>query len=88
MPPLDLPRVPQLPESAVWGVHAALRPRLFTCLVRASVRQSWHAAHGWHRDLIIGVTAPGPNFEAHAWLDGDDPSAAGAYHELTRRAAA
>lgn len=87
MPPLDLPRVPRLPDSAVWGVHAALRPRLFTCLVRASVRQAWHSAHGWQRDLVIGVTAPGPHFQAHAWLDGDDPGAAGTYHELARRAA-
>jgi Transglutaminase-like superfamily len=88
MPPLDLPRVPpRVPDSAIWGVHAALRPRLFTCLVRASVRQAWHSAHGWQRDLIIGVKAPGPDFEAHAWLEGDDPGTAGAYHELTRRAA-
>jgi hypothetical protein len=88
MPPLDLPRVPGVPESAVWGVQAVLRPRLFTCLVRASVRQSWHAAHGQRRDLIIGVKAPGPDFEAHAWLDGDDPGPARDYHELMRRAAA
>ena len=88
MPPLELPRVPPLPERTVWAVAAVLRPRLFTCLVRASVRQAWHAAHGWERDLIIGVKAPDSDFAAHAWLDGDDPRAADGYLELIRRSAA
>jgi transglutaminase superfamily protein len=88
MPPLDLPPVPRLPATAGWAVHAALRPRVFTCLVRAAVRQAWDAAHGWRRDLIIGVRTPGENFAAHAWLDGDDPRAGEGYHELLRRGAA
>ena len=88
MPPYALPDVPPLPDSAVWVVQAVLRPRLFTCLVRASVRQAWHAAHGWPRDLIIGVTTPGDDFGAHAWLEGDHSHSVAGYHELTRRSAA
>ena len=41
-----------------------------SCLVRAIVVQAWEAAHGRHRDLIVGVTGA-TDFRAHAWLDGD-----------------
>lgn len=88
MPPYALPPVPPVPESSVGMVQAVLAPRLFTCLVRASVRQAWHAAHGWRRDLIIGVRAPGEDFGAHAWLEGDHSHSVAGYHELTRRSAA
>ena len=83
LPPFGLPPVPPVPASAAGGVLLALRPRLFTCLVRASVRQAWLKAHGVRRDLIIGVTSP-RDFSAHAWLDGDPPAAAAGYTELTR----
>ena len=88
MPPYALPPVPPVSESSVWMVQAVLPPPLFTCLVRASVRQAWHAAHGWRRDLIIGVKAPGEDFGAHAWLEGDHSHSVAGYHELTRRSAA
>ena len=83
LPPFDLPPVPRVPASSAGGVLLALRPRLFTCLVRASVRQAWLSAHGVRRDLIIGVTSP-RDFSAHAWLDGDPPVAGARYTELTR----
>lgn len=68
-------------------MRAVLRRRSDTCLVRATVRQAWHAAHGVHRDLVIGVTAPGRGFQAHAWLDGDPPCHSEGFHELLRRPA-
>jgi hypothetical protein len=46
------------------------------------VLQAWHAAQGRPRDLVIGVTAPSAGFQAHAWLDGENP---GAFEELLRR---
>jgi hypothetical protein len=86
LPPLDLPPVPKVPLSAEYGVHLALQPRLFTCLVRASVRQAWLSGHGVARDLVIGVTEPG-EFKAHAWLEGDPPHGQAGYLELLRRPA-
>src|SRR3954468_23724247 len=83
LPPLALPPVPKVPLSAEHGVRIALQPRLFTCLVRASVRQTWLSAHGIERDVVIGVTAPG-EFKAHAWLDGDPPHGRTGYLELLR----
>ena len=53
-------------------MNAVLRRRGDTCLVRAIVAQTWEAAHGRRRDVIIGVTAPG-EFRAHAWLDDERP---------------
>jgi hypothetical protein len=53
---------------------------------RALVLQTWFAAHGDPRDVVVGVTAPGPEFSAHAWLDGDEPCAGERFVELTRRA--
>ena len=53
---------------------------------RALVLQTWYAAHGDRRDVVVGVTAPGPEFRAHAWLDGDEPCAGERFAELTRRA--
>ena len=49
--------------------------------------QAWHAAHGEPRDVIVGVTAPGAEFRAHAWLDGEEPCAGDRFAELTRRRA-
>jgi hypothetical protein len=57
------------------------------CLVRATVRQAWYAAHGDLRDVVIGVTAPSGGFAAHAWLDGDAPCHSDGFHELLRRPA-
>jgi hypothetical protein len=82
---LALPPVPPLPPEAGWAASGALRLWSRNCLVRAAVRQAWEAAHGRRRELVIGVTAPGPGFRAHAWLDGDPPAASRGYRELARR---
>ncbi len=83
---LDVPPPPPLPASAGRGVAAVLNRRGERCLVSAAVWQQWHLAHGVARDLIIGVTAPGEDFAAHAWLDhevdGDPP-----FVEIARRPA-
>src|SRR6476469_4162513 len=62
---------PRLPAAAERGVRGALRRRGESCLVRSIVLQSWLAAHGEPRDLIIGVRAPGEDFAAHAWIEGE-----------------
>lgn len=62
-----------------------VRARSEKCLVRSLVLQAWDVAHGRPRDLLIGVTAPGAEFRAHAWLDGDCPSASAGFEEITRR---
>jgi hypothetical protein len=85
---LDAVRVgppPKLPPEAEKGVHAVLRYRRNTCLVRAVVRQRWFASQGSHRDIVIGVTAPNSGFQAHAWLDGDPPCHSERFEELLRR---
>jgi hypothetical protein len=81
----ELPRVPRVPESAQRGVHAVLRRRDDTCLVRAIVRQAWDIGHGVPSQLVIGVTAPAAGMRAHAWIDGDAMPAGAPYTEITRR---
>jgi hypothetical protein len=51
------------------------------------VLQAWDTAHGRCRDLVVGITAPGQGFRAHAWLDGDPPSTSEGFRELHRRSA-
>lgn len=70
-------------SAASWGLRLASR----NCLVRAAVRQAWEAGQGRRRDIVIGVTAPGRGFRAHAWLDGDPPSESRGYRELARKPA-
>jgi hypothetical protein len=85
--PYDAVRVaapPPLPSSAIRGVHGVLRRVEPTCLERSLVLQRWLAEHGAAPDVVIGVSAPGPAFAAHAWLDGEAPGRR--YHELTRLA--
>ncbi len=53
------------------AVGAALALSRRTCLEQALVRQSWAAAAGDRTDVVVGVTAPGGGFRAHAWLDGE-----------------
>ena len=74
----------ELPESGLRGVTIVLRLRRASCLEGALVRQSWLAAHGVRRDVVIGVGSPGRDFAAHAWLDGDRDPLAAQYTELTR----
>lgn len=76
---------PKLPPEAEKGVHVVLRFRRHTCLVRAVVRQQWFASQGSPRDIVIGVTAPNSEFQAHAWLDGDPPCHSEGFEELVRR---
>ena len=79
---------PRLPVTAELGVSASLRLRRESCLVRAAVRQQWHAALGSPRDIVIGVRGPAVGLRAHAWLDGDEPCHSEGFEELLRRPAA
>jgi hypothetical protein len=79
---VEVPEPPRLPDSAIRGVHGALRRRRSTCLERSFVLQRWHAAHGDVRDVVIGVTTPA-EFGAHAWLDGETAEQ-GPFVELSR----
>lgn len=82
---IKFPSVPQLPPSAIRGVTGVLSRVGTTCLEQATIRQAWHAAQGSYRDLVIGVTAPSLEFQAHAWLDGDPPCHSETFQELLRR---
>jgi hypothetical protein len=95
---VDLPGVPAIGTSAAERnarlVGAVAARHRASCLEAALVAQAWARAHGRPRDVIVGVTAPGKGFAAHAWLDGDevDPRyvelwrvAAGARSENTHR---
>jgi Transglutaminase-like superfamily len=82
--PTTLRPPPSLAERHGWAIDPALRRLGFSCLVRARVRQAWHAAHGVQRAVMIGVTAPAEGFSAHAWLEGDDGLDAARLHELMR----
>jgi Transglutaminase-like superfamily len=56
-----------------------------TCLEAALVRQSWLAAHGDNREIVIGVVASGLRDQpAHAWVEGTDPWAEATHLELHR----
>lgn len=35
--------------------------------------------------MVIGVTAPGAGFKAHAWLDGEPAATSAGYTEVSRR---
>jgi len=84
---LALPRPPELPRGTGRTVERAIRIASRNCLVRAAVRQAWHAARGRERAIVIGVTAPSRGFRAHAWLEGDPPSASRGFREIARRPA-
>jgi hypothetical protein len=84
---LSPPPPPPLPVEAERGAEAALRRRGYACLVRSIVMQTWLAAHGKRRDLIIGVRAPDEEFGAHAWLEGEPAHGDGPFEELLRRPA-
>ena len=80
---------PELPAGAVRAVRATLRLRRASCLEGALILQRWHAAHDRPLDLVIGVTAPGAGFHAHAWLEGEGslPTETGGFTEILRRSA-
>lgn len=75
---------PRLPLRAGRGVRAVLRRRPNTCLERALVLQSWLAAHGDPREVVIGVRGPGDAFRAHAWVDGVPDGDVEAFEEIMR----
>jgi hypothetical protein len=77
---------PRVPKRAQRGVRVVLERGSCTCLVRSLVWQAWLAAHGDRRDVVIGVSAPGQGFHAHAWLDGE-AAHGGGFTELVRRPA-
>jgi hypothetical protein len=81
----SLPRVPDVPAAAFAGVRHVLWLRGERCLVSSYVRQSWLAAHGDPRELVIGTTGPA-GFAAHAWLAGEDDIEGVGFHELVRLA--
>ncbi len=64
-------------RTTLWALRAS-------CLERSLILQAWHAQVGEFRDVIIGVTAPGDEFGAHAWLDGLEPASDEDFHELRR----
>jgi hypothetical protein len=74
-----------LPDGASRGVHACLARLNSSCLETAAVVQTWEAAHGRPRDLLVGVRPRVLGFNAHAWLDGD--SHPGQFVELLRLSA-
>lgn len=82
-----VPPPPRLPPAAVRAVRATLRARRASCLEGAIVLQRWHAAHARPLDLVVGVTAPGEGFHAHAWLEGEDPRPGDEFTEILRRPA-
>jgi hypothetical protein len=75
---------PSLPSAAGRGVLAVLRRRPHTCLERALVLQSWQAAQGDPREVVIGVARNDGAFAAHAWLAGEADEQESQFHELMR----
>jgi hypothetical protein len=81
--PIVVPAVPaSLSAAGPRAVHAVLRWSRAPCLERATVLQAWYLAHGWPRDVVLGVQGSA-EFGAHAWLDGTSGGAG--YAEVTRR---
>lgn len=83
------PRVPVAPRvGAAFHpvVLAALRVIPTTCLARSIVRQEWLITQGQSCDLLVGVSAGGQSFKAHAWLEGDPPYTYAGFVEVARRA--
>ena len=81
----SLPPVPPVGRHATPAVLAVLARMRASCLVRSVVLQRWFLAHGEARQLVIGVTAPGDGFRAHAWLDGESEEDHRGLVELLRR---
>jgi hypothetical protein len=85
--PVTQVRVPAPPEvgpSSLSVVRRTLNRWPSTCLEQAFVLQRWLAAGGDARDVVIGVTAPGEAFGAHAWVDGEADAYRDSVHELMR----
>ena len=78
---IRIPSPPRLPPAGERGVAAVLRRLEPSCLERALVLQRWLVVRGQPRAVVIGVTAPGGDFRAHAWLEGE---LAPEFHEIAR----
>lgn len=80
-----IPFPPRLPIGATRGVMAVLRRTEPTCLERATVLQTWLAAHDTAVDIIVGVAASDGGVTAHAWIDlGVRPPGAEQFREIYR----
>jgi len=80
-----VPRPPRLGDQAGKGVAGALSRLSPTCLERALVLQTWLAAHGTMRDVVIGLPKDGmKSHPAHAWVDGTERLSSATYIELHR----
>jgi hypothetical protein len=83
--PFDAVRLPApplgLPAAGERGVYAALRRLKPSCFERSLVLQRWLCYRGDFRAVVIGVTAEGGGFSAHAWLEGEH---APGYEEIAR----
>lgn len=81
-------RVAAPPAVAAGGTRAVIARVLArtgaTCLQRSLILQAWDRAHGTHRAVVVGVTAPGPQFRAHAWIDGDEVHEQQEFAEILR----
>ena len=69
---LNLTAPPAAGQAGMRTVDRVLAHRSANCMEIALVMQRWLAGQGIARDLLIGVTAPGDRFRAHAWLDHPD----------------
>lgn len=85
MAELDLPGPPTGGAGGVHVVERVLARRRASCLESALVAQRWLAAHGIDRDVLVGVSAPGAGFRAHAWLHDPDGDAHPELTEIHRR---
>jgi len=79
-----VPPPPDIGASSLQSVRRTLKRWPSTCLEQAFVLQRWLAAGGDARDVVIGVTAPGEMFGAHAWVDGEADPYRDSVHELMR----
>lgn len=76
-----------LPGNGGAGVLAVLERLEPTCLERSLVLQRWFTDHGHDLDLVIGVRRAAAGVQAHAWLEGTQPSLQGedvTYDDLVR----
>lgn len=64
-----IPPPPPLPVTATRGVMAVMRRLNPTCLERATVVQTWLAAHDTPVDVVVGVAPRNGSLAAHAWVD-------------------
>jgi hypothetical protein len=80
-----IPFPPRLSIGATRGVMAVLRRTDPTCLERATVLQTWLAAHDKPVDIVVGVAADRGKITAHAWIEPGTPATETArYREIHR----